>query len=98
MNELATQLSWAVAAAGLAMGVLAGIRTRHLGTGVAVLLDMLLAAGLLRLVAADTWSAIAVAAAVVAVRRLVGLGLGGTGSSGVRPRRSSTPPQRRPPG
>lgn len=94
MSELVTQASWVVAAAGLAMGVVAGLRTRHLRTGVALLLDLLLAAGLLRLVAADTWPAIAVAAAVVAVRRLVAVGLDGGGPEGLRPRRRSSAPPR----
>lgn len=40
-----------------------------------VLLDLLLAASLLRLNADDSWSAIAVAAAVIAIRHLITRGL-----------------------
>jgi hypothetical protein len=42
---------------------------------VQVLLDFLLAAGLLRLTGSPGWAALGAAAAVVALRRLLGLGL-----------------------
>ena len=57
-----------------AAGVL--VRTRDARLGLGVLLDFLLAAGLLRLGADADWRAIATAAVVVAVRKLVmGVGL-----------------------
>ncbi|MDP9431512.1 MAG: hypothetical protein M3P91_01995 [Actinomycetota bacterium] len=40
-----------------------------------VLLDLLLAAGLLRLSADASWRALAIAATIVTIRKLVGLGL-----------------------
>ena len=51
-------------------------RSRSLRVGVPVLLEFLLAAGLIRLSSTDTWSAIAVAAVVLGIRRLVVLRLG----------------------
>ena len=64
-----------IAAAAVALGVLSAVTTRSGATGLAVLLDLLLAAGLLRLAVADTWTAIGTAAAVVAVRKLAGVGI-----------------------
>ncbi len=60
-------LTGAILAGGL---VLAG--TRQVAPALAVLLDLLLAAGLLRLAAEPTWTRLATAAAVVAVRKLAG--------------------------
>jgi len=53
--------------------VLAAARSAR--AAMAVLLDFLTAAGLLRLVGEPTWDALAAAAAVVAVRKLVVAGL-----------------------
>ncbi len=60
---------------GTRRGALAFAVTWRLRTGLGVLLDLLLAAGLLRLAAQPTWTGIATAAAIVAVRKLVGFGL-----------------------
>ena len=49
--------------------------TRRPRLALKVLLDFLLAAGLLRLTGQPGWAALVTAAAVVAVRRLVGIGL-----------------------
>lgn len=57
-----------LASAGVA--VLAGLRT-----GVAVLLDFLLAAGLLRLTASLEWTSIGSIALIVAVRHVISRGL-----------------------
>ncbi len=54
---------------GCATAVLA--RTRELGQALPVLLEFLLAAGLLRLAHDATWRALATAAAIVGLRRLV---------------------------
>jgi hypothetical protein len=99
---LADGLRLVVAAAGLALA-LAGVvlvvaiwaAARDLRTGLAVLLDLLLAAGLLRLGLLRTWQDLAGAAALVAVRRLVAFGLrqrpqpavGGRPGRGSRPAR-----------
>lgn len=64
-----------VAAAAIALGALVLVTTRNPGAALPVLLDLLLAAGLLRLSATASWGAIASAAAVVAVRKLAGAGL-----------------------
>jgi len=48
---------------------------RRLMPALAVLLDFLIAAGLLRLVGEPSWDAIVTAAAVIAVRKLVTAGL-----------------------
>ena len=58
----------------LAAAVVLAAERRPL-TALQVLLDFLLAAGLLRLTGRPGWPALATAAAVVAVRRLVGSGL-----------------------
>ncbi|HLZ38745.1 MAG TPA: hypothetical protein VKP64_13545 [Mycobacteriales bacterium] len=68
-------LAVVVSAAGLLCGVLAFVRTRDAWCGVRVLLDLLLAAGLLRLAATSGWSQLAAAAALVAVRRLLTIAL-----------------------
>ncbi|MGY1690234.1 hypothetical protein [Geodermatophilus sp. SYSU D01105] len=65
----------AVVAAALVCGVLALAVTRRPPLALTVFLDLLLAAGLLRLAGDPSWQALAVAAAVVALRRVVGAGL-----------------------
>ncbi|MFP5347166.1 MAG: hypothetical protein ACLGIA_09070 [Actinomycetes bacterium] len=60
-----------VAAAALVSGALALVATRQPGVALAVLLDLLLAAGLLRLIALADWQAIIGAAAVVVIRKVV---------------------------
>lgn len=61
---------------GLLSAVAALVVTRRPVLGLGILLDFLLAAGLLRLSVAHSWTAIAAAAGVVAVRRLIVHGLG----------------------
>ncbi|MEV8631213.1 hypothetical protein AB0395_06100 [Streptosporangium sp. NPDC051023] len=62
----------------IAMGLVAALAVLVFGGGsgiaVAVLLDFLLAAGLLRLSQAQTWTAIAVAALTLVIRRVVAAG------------------------
>lgn len=60
-----------VAAAALVSGALALVATRQPGVALAVLLDLLLAAGLLRLIALADWQGIIGAAAVVVIRKVV---------------------------
>lgn len=72
---LLTGAALAMAAAGLVAAAVTAAAARRPLLGVKVLLDFLLAAGLLRLTGDPAWTTVATAAAVVAVRRLVGLGL-----------------------
>ena len=68
-------------------GLLALGATRRPGLALSVFLDLLLAAGLLRLVGSPGWQSLATAATVVAIRHLVtaGLSRGATAwSKGVR--------------
>ena len=63
-----------VAAAILAAAVVL-VRIRSMRQALPVLLDLLTAAGLLRLAGAPAWSALAVTAIVIALRRLVTAGI-----------------------
>lgn len=75
MTAVLLLASRSLAAAGILLGGLALAATRRVHVALGILLDLLLAAGLLRLVLADTWSAIATAAALVAIRKVVVLGM-----------------------
>ena len=68
-------LYWAIAGGGIVLGALALIALRRPPLALHVVLDFLLAAGLLRLSADATWQSLAVIAVVVLVRRVVTLGL-----------------------
>lgn len=65
----------AVTAAALVAGALTLAATSRPALALSVALDLLLAAGLLRLVGTPSWPAVATAAAIVALRRLIGFGL-----------------------
>jgi hypothetical protein len=65
----------AVAAAALVAGTLTLWSTRRPALALSVFLDLLLAAGLLRLVGDPGWQMILTAASIVALRRLIGAGL-----------------------
>lgn len=65
----------AATAAGLVAGALALAVTRRPAAALGVLLDLLLAAGLLRLAGDPGWSTISAAAVVVLLRHLIGTGL-----------------------
>jgi hypothetical protein len=69
-TELLTAGSTLVGASALLVGGLVLAATRSGRAALPVFLDLLLAAGLLRLAVADTWQAIAGAAGVIAVRKL----------------------------
>ena len=64
-----------ITAAGLVAGAATLLATRRPWLSVQVLLDFLLAAGLLRLTGSPGWAALGAATAVVVLRRLLGLGL-----------------------
>jgi hypothetical protein len=64
-----------VVAAAVAAGGTVLLHTRSLRQALPVLLDLLTAAGLLRLAATPTWTSLALTAIVVALRRLVSAGV-----------------------
>ncbi|MGN6611598.1 MAG: hypothetical protein ACTHLJ_07460 [Angustibacter sp.] len=64
-----------LASAGLLLAAVVLASTRSLRPALGVLLDLLLGAGLLRLTFLNTWTAIASAAARVAIRKLVVIAL-----------------------
>lgn len=66
-----TAASMGVAVAAVVCGVLVLSRTRSVRRSLPVLLDLLLAAGLLRLAAGPSWTELGVAGVVVAVRGVV---------------------------
>ncbi len=74
-----------------ALSILAGTRRVDLSLG--VFLDLLVAAGLLRLAAASTWTAIIGAGAIVLIRQLVmwAFRRGGRALGGWRPQLSRDP-------
>ncbi|MCF6509602.1 DUF1622 domain-containing protein [Blastococcus sp. MG754426] len=68
-------MSQVVAAIAVVSGGLALAVTRRPGPALGVLLDLLVAAGLLRLVGDPDWQTIAVTGTVVALRHLISYGL-----------------------
>ncbi|MEE6261408.1 hypothetical protein [Plantactinospora sonchi] len=90
MSQWATLLT----AVALATAAVVLVTTRSWRTAIRVLLDLLIAAGLIRLSGAQTWTDLAGAAVVVALRQLVSASLlgpgprsggGGAGPGAVRP-------------
>jgi hypothetical protein len=75
LEQVTGLLAGVVAAAALVAGALALASTRRPALALSVFLDLLLAAGLLRLVGEPGWRTILTAAAIVALRRLIGAGL-----------------------
>ena len=75
MSTLTSSAALLCAVLGLVCAAAVLARTRQPGQALPVLLEFLLAAGLLRLTSDATWGALATAAAIVGVRRLVGYGL-----------------------
>ncbi|MBQ1019926.1 hypothetical protein KBX71_18950 [Micromonospora sp. D93] len=65
----------AVTALALVAGVVTTLSTGALRSGVRVLLDLLTAAGLLRLVGEPGWNGLAGAVAIIALRQLLGAAL-----------------------
>ena len=90
-------LALLVTAAALTAGLVALIATRRPAAALPVLLDLLVAAGLLRLVGEPSWQALATAAAILVLRRLIGFGLrtGGRTWASTRPDRPSRLPDLR---
>jgi len=75
MNDALDLAALTVSAVALVSGVVVLISTRRLSAALPVLLDLLTAAGLLRLAADPSWQRIASAAAIVALRHLLVHGL-----------------------
>ena len=75
MTPVLDTAALALTAAGLVAAAVVLASTRRPLAALAVLLEFLLAAGLLRLTGEPTWERILTAAALVALRRLVGRGL-----------------------
>lgn len=82
-------------AAGILLMAAAVLVTRRITVGLPILLDLLLAAGLVRLSATSSWSAIASAALIVVIRKLAMFGI----DAAVHARTSAPAPRarRRPP-
>ena len=76
MTTLLEQLVLTLSVTGILAGVAVTVATGRPTAGAGMLLDFLLAAGLLRLLVVDTWAAIGSVAAVVALRRLLAAGTG----------------------
>lgn len=88
LAEAAAQL---VTAAALLVAAALWVSTRSWQPTVPVLLELLLAAGLLRLGAGDSWQAIGAAAAIVVIRVVVGADarrIAGVAGGRRRPRRT----------
>lgn len=75
MTVVLHQTALLVTLLGLLSAACAGLRLRRVQPTVALLIDFLLAAGLIRLTAEPSWMSLAVAAATIAVRMLVNAGL-----------------------
>ncbi|MBM0233234.1 hypothetical protein JNW91_16020 [Micromonospora sp. STR1_7] len=82
-------LALAVTALALVTGVVIVLSTGAPRTAIRVLLDLLIAAGLLRLVGNPGWNGLAGAAAIIALRQLLWAALG---VAPPWPRRQSRPP------
>ena len=75
IRSLLAPVALAISGAALAAALVTLLSSRRPATALGVLLDLLLAAGLLRLAGTPSWHAIAVSAAIVLLRRLIGTGL-----------------------
>ena len=75
LQQATNTAATAVIAAGIAAGFLALVATRNPPLAIDVLLDLLVAAGLLRLVGDPGWQVLITTAVILVLRRLVGAGL-----------------------
>ena len=74
LGVLVDQAALVITAVALIVAALTWVATRRWNPTIPILLELLTAAGLVRLSVTDSWQAIAAAAAIVAVRTLVKLG------------------------
>jgi hypothetical protein len=87
-----TGIAVGLIAAGAVVFVLAAVASRSLRSGIPLMLDLWLAAGLLRVTEQGSWSRIAAAAALILVRKLViAFGMPGTASSWTSPQADPNP-------
>ncbi|MFI9639717.1 hypothetical protein ACIG87_06560 [Micromonospora sp. NPDC051925] len=75
MTGVAVVLATVVSALALGVGGTVLLTARSWRTALRVLLDLLVAAGLLRLVGGRSWAALATAAAIIGLRQLLWAGL-----------------------
>lgn len=75
MTDLLGMAALLVTAGGLAVAAVVLTSTRRLSIALPVLLEFLTAAGLIRLAAQPTWTSLLMAGGIVALRRLILLGL-----------------------
>ncbi len=75
MTPLLQQAALVLTAVGVLLGLATSAATRQFRAGLPLLLDFLLAAGLLRLALLDSWVAIATVAAIVAIRKVTTAGI-----------------------
>jgi uncharacterized protein YjeT (DUF2065 family) len=75
MTAIAQETALFVTAAGIVVAFLALAKTHQIALSLAVLLDFLTAAGLLRLVGPTTWQQLATVALTITVRQLASRGL-----------------------
>ena len=87
LSEITALMATAIGTAALVAGALTLLVTRRPALALSVLLDLLLAAGLLRLAGDPGWRSIAVAASIVALRRVIGFGLRAGGRAWASPGR-----------
>jgi hypothetical protein len=78
-----TPLALGVTGAGVVCFIAVIVGTRRWREALGVMLELWLAAGLLRLAAPPTWPRLATAAAIIAIRQLTGFGLRTSKKSGV---------------
>ena len=64
-------LALTIVATSMLLAVVAAVRCKQLTAGIPMMLDLWIAAGLLRLTHTSSWSAIASAAALIVIRRFV---------------------------
>ena len=97
LQTAAGTLALLITALALLSGLVALVATRRPAAALPVFLDLLVAAGLLRLVGEPGWPALATAAAIVLLRRLIGFGLrtGGRTWASTRPDREGRAPDLR---
>jgi len=95
LETLAGTLALLVTAAALVAGLVALVATRRPTAALPVLLDLLVAAGLLRLVGDPGWQVLATAAAILVLRRLIGFGLRSGGLTWTSSRPDRLPDLRR---
>lgn len=95
LTTVAGVMALLITAAALLAGLLTLAATRRPPLALGVFLDLLVGAGLLRLAGDPGWQTIATAAAVVALRRLIGAGLriGGRSWTSASPDPGSSTPR-----